>query len=67
MIGFTYQYFVNKSTLLLGGHILFAKVVERKNFDSKKYFHNYLHVGNSKNFGLEYDFGQSLDMRYHGV
>ena len=28
MIGLTNQYFVNKSTLLLGGRILFAKVVQ---------------------------------------
>ena len=27
MIGLAYQYFANKSTLLLGGRILFAKVV----------------------------------------
>ena len=27
MIGISYQSFVNKSTLLLGGHILFSKVV----------------------------------------
>ena len=27
MIGLTYQYFVIKSTLLLGGRILFSKVV----------------------------------------
>ena len=28
MIGISYQYFVNKLTLLLGGRILFSRVVE---------------------------------------
>ena len=30
MIGLTYQYFVNELTLMLGGRILFAKVVVAK-------------------------------------
>ena len=35
MIGIPYQYFDNKSTLLLGGRILFSKVVQRE--DPMKY------------------------------
>ena len=34
------------------------------NFFFKKYFHSYLYVGNSENLGLEYNFNQSLEMRY---
>ena len=41
--------------------------IEHTNFGPKKYFSNYLHVGNSKNLSLEHSFGQSLDMCYCGV
>ena len=41
--------------------------IKHISFGPKKYFHSYLHVGNCKNLGLEYSFGQSLEMRYSGV
>ena len=41
--------------------------IKHKNFGPKKYFHNYLHVGNSENLGLKHNFSQSLEMRYSGV
>ena len=41
--------------------------IEHINFGSKKCFHSYLYVGNSENLDLEYNFDQSLEMRYIGV
>ena len=41
--------------------------IEHTNFSPKKHFHSYSYVGNSENLGLEYDFNQSLQMRYIGV
>ena len=41
--------------------------IKHKNFDLKKYFHSYLHVGNSENLGLKHNFDQSLEMRDSGV
>ena len=41
--------------------------IEHLNFGPEKYLYSYLYVGNSKNFSLEHDFDQSLEMRYSGV
>ena len=41
--------------------------IEYINFNFKKYFDNYLNVGNSENLDIKYDFDQSLEMRYSGV
>ena len=41
--------------------------MEHMNFGPKKHFHSYLYVSNSKNFSIEHNFGQSLEMGYSGV
>ena len=42
-------------------------LVEHISFGPEKYFHSYLHVGNSKNLSLKHNFSQSLEMCYSEV
>ena len=35
--------------------------IEHANFGPKKYFHNYLCIGNDKNLGIKYDFDPFLE------
>ena len=42
-------------------------LIKHANFGPKKHFHSYFYVGNSENLGLEYNFDQSLEIRYIGV
>ena len=37
------------------------------NFGLKKCMSSYLYIGNSENLDIEYDFDQSLEIRYSGV
>ena len=41
--------------------------IEHMNFGPKKCFYSHLYIGNSENLNIEYNFGQSLEIRYIGV
>ena len=41
--------------------------IEHKYFSPKKYFHSYLYIGNNENLGIEYNFDESLEIRFSGV
>ena len=40
---------------------------EHKNFVFKQHSYSYLYVGNNKNFNIEHNFDQSLEMRFSGI
>ena len=46
---------------------IISPIYEHTDFDPRKYFSSYLHVGNIENFKLEHNFDQSLEMRRSGV
>ena len=41
--------------------------IKHTNFGPKKLFYSYLFIGNNENLNIEFNFDQSLEMRYSGV